>query len=230
MNITLIILGVVILILLYILYTYYSKTTTTLISTASLKATNPPITSVANATNSRYAYGIWVYVNSWDNNAQKVIFSRNNNISVSLDTLTPSLYCNVTMSDNVTQKKVLVTDNFPLQKWVFVIISLDNQFLDCYIDGKLIKSSRLGSSSLIPATPPDEKTPIILGGLTSKMTPFDAVVAKFSRWTVPMDPTTAWNTYMAGNGGSVLGNNVSSFGANVSILKNNIEYSKMTLF
>lgn len=43
MNITLIILGVVILILLYILYTYYSKSTTTLISTASLKATNPQL-------------------------------------------------------------------------------------------------------------------------------------------------------------------------------------------
>jgi len=198
---------------------------------ASLTTTSPPITAINSPTNTRYAYGIWVYVNSWDNTKEKVIFSRKDNISLTLDTNKPSLYCNVTMSDTTTINKTLITDNFPLQKWVFVIVSIDNQFLDCYLDGKLVKSTRLyrgadtGSIVLLPAIPPKETTPIILGS-----TPFDAVVASFTRWITPMDPQTAWNAYMAGNSNGSIMPNISSFGANLFIVKNNLAYSNVKLF
>ena len=37
---------------------------------------------------------------------------------------------------------MIITDNFPLQKWVCIGLSVDSQFVDGYIDGKLIRSQR----------------------------------------------------------------------------------------
>jgi len=231
MNITLIILGIVLIILVYVLYTYStSGSGSSLTTTASLKATNPPITSINSPTSVNYAYGIWIYVNTWDNNVKKIIFSRNNNISVYLDTMTPSLKCDITMSNSSVQT-ILITDNFPIQKWVYIIVSVDNQIVDAYLDGKLVKSQRVyvpataRSPELMPMTPPDLSTPIILGS-----NPFDAVVSKFNRWTSPMDPQTAWNNYLSGNGSTSYASSLSSFNANLSILKDNVIYSKFSLF
>ena len=234
MNITLIILGIVILVLMYVLYKYFSVSASTLQSTAYLKTVNPPITSIQNPTNSRYAYGIWAYINTWDANATKVIFSRAGNIKLYMDNFAPILKCDFTMIDKSIQT-LFVTDNFPLQKWVFIIVSVDGQYVDFYLDGKLVKSQRLYSTdskatptakTLTPATPPDSDVPIILGSAT----PFDAYVANFQRWISPVDPQTAWSAYMAGNGGSSIANTVSAYGVNVSVLKNNIEQSKYVLF
>lgn len=230
MNITAIILGITIIVLIYVLYKYFSISAATLQQTAYLKTPNPPITSINSPTNIRYAYGIWTYVNTWDANTSKVIFSRAGSIKLYLDNYAPILKCDFTMSDSNTQT-VTVTDNFPLQKWVYVIVSVDGEFVDVYLDGKLVNSQRMygstpGVAPVLPATPPDSNIPVVLGSSV----PFDAYVANFQRWTAPVDPQTAWTTYMAGNGGSSLTSAASSYGANLSILKNNIEQSKYILF
>ena len=231
MNITLVILGIVLVILVYVLYKYATVGSGTTLSTnASLKATNPPITSIGSPTSVRYAYGLWIYVNTWDSTIKKTIFSRNKNISLYLDALTPSLKCDITMSDSNVQS-VLITDNFPIQKWVYVVMSVDNQIIDAYLDGKLVKSQRVyvpatsTSPALMPLSPPDSTTPIILGG-----NPFDAVITKFNRWTSPVDPQTVWNAYLSGNGSTKFGSSFQNFNANLSIMKNNMEYSKVALF
>lgn len=224
-------LGITIIVLIYILYTFYNTKAKTLSSTASLKATNPSITSISEPTSTRYAYGIWVYVNSWgDNTNNKVIFSRANNMSVYLSPSAPTLNCDIYMSDAST-KTIQITDNFPLQRWVYIIISLDNQFLDCYLDGKLVKSSRLYSVSnstiIIPATPSSDTatSPVVLGSTN----PFDAVISKFTRWTNPMDPGTAWSTYLSSNSSSFFGS-LKSYGASLNILKDNSSYANLQLF
>ena len=258
MNPVIIILGVVIAILIYVLYTYFSSTSTQLTSVASLKtATLPDITSINNPTNTRYGYSIWVYVNSWDNSQIKTIFSRAGNISLSLSQNAPTLTCNITMNDNSVIPMV-ITDNFPLQKWVFVAISVDNQFVDAYLEGKLVKSQRCvkidstGVISAMPKVPGDSLVAIKLGNLptatittaavpavgttpatpavtTSTVNPFDAYIADFKRWTAPIDPQSAWSTYMSGNGGNGVTKALTSYGVNVSVLKNNIEQSKFSL-
>jgi hypothetical protein len=223
-------LGITILVLLYLLYTYYNTKSKTLSSTASLKATNPSITSISEPTSTTYAYGIWVYVNSWNNNnIEKVIFNRPSNIKVYLSASSPTLNCDVTMSD-ASIKTIQITDNFALQRWVHIIVSLDNQYLDCYLDGKLVKSSRLysvtNSTTIIPATPGSSSTSAIVLGSS---TPFDAVVSKFTRWTSPMDPETAWKTYLSTNSSSMFGS-IGSYGASINILKDSSKYANLQLF
>jgi len=232
MNITLIILGIVLIVLLYALYQYYYATTATLVTTADLNITNPPIAPVANASSVRYAYGLWIYVHSWNNTQSKTIFSRDGNMSLLLDTTTLKLSCSIYMSDG-NYAGISITDNFPLQKWVYVILSVDNQFLDIYLDGKLVKSTRLykpstsSSGPIMPATPPGDATPVILGKPNFK---FDAQIAKFQKFAAPVDPQTAWSNYVSGSGVSTSLMSANNYNAKLSILKNNAEYTKLSLF
>jgi hypothetical protein len=137
-----------------------------------------------------------------------------------------------------TDKTITITDNFPIQKWTHVIVSLDNQFMDIYLDGKLVMSQRLftppsvtGAAAAQPKTPPDNPAPIYLGNSGSTaFTPFDAYIATFIRWTKPMDPQLAWNTYMSGNGGNSITNMFSSYNLNLSVLKNNVQTANYSLY
>jgi hypothetical protein len=176
----------------------------------------------------------------------------------------------------------MITDNFPLQKWVYIIISVDNQYVDAYLDGKLIQSHRfyipqtsaMGSTAaappIIPKIPPPCAAPtviplpgvtpqtsiymylgnsdtanpytyqmtVVVGSTpgTSTVKPvtfqgFDAYVSKFKRWdSGPVDPQTAWSAYMEGNGTNPILGALGNYGASISVLKNNVENSKLVLF
>ena len=232
---TTIILSVIILFLVYVLYAYLTGTVTNLTQTANLNAPVPPITKIEGATNTRYGYSIWVYVKTWSNTGTKTIFSRNNNLKLYLDTTSPSLKLDMTMNRQPTIQTMTITDNFPLQKWVCIALSVDNQFVDAYLDGKLVKSQRFYKSTTsgtpaatvtsMPATPPAQTIAINLGNAAGG---FDAFVAEFKRWTVPIDPQNAWDTYLAGNGTNALSRAFSSYGIDVSVLKNNVEQTKFS--
>jgi len=244
MNPVLIILGIVIAILIYVLYRYFTIKSSTIQSSASLKTPVTQITNIESPTNTRYAYGIWIYVNSWDINANKTIFSRKDNLKLYLDKSSPTLKLDMTMSNSTLATPVVetltVTDNFPIQKWCHIIVSVDNQFVDVYMDGKLVKSKRFytitnsGQTTIgnMPKTPGDITVPVFLGNSDASVTftSFDAYAAMFKRWTGPVDPQTAWSNYMEGNGGNSLSKTLSSYGINVAILKDNVVQSKFALF
>jgi hypothetical protein len=51
-----------------------------------------------------------------------------------------------------------------------------------------------------------------------------------TRSTTATDPQTAWDNYVAGNGENPLAKYLASFGLNVTLQKNNQDYSKITVF
>lgn len=228
MNKIIIVLGVAILILIYILYTYFTAQSTQLSETHSLKASVQTISKVERPFNTRYAHSIWLYVNTWDNNVEKTVIDRTDNMKLYLDAKSPTLKYDLTMSNGETNTMV-ITDNFPLQKWVCIIISVDNQFVDAYIDGKLVKSQRfyIVDGGYMPKQPPSGETPLLLGNTRGG---FDAQIADFRRWTQPVDPATAWDLYLKGNGQQSTLSKLSTYGVDVSILKNNEEATKFSLF
>ena len=230
-----IILIVAILVLLYVLYAYYTDSSSELVQTASLLTQVPPISDISGPKNTRYAHSVWIYVNTWDNNKEKVIFSRDDNLKLYLDQTSPVLKLDVTMNDTTTDipstEPMIITNNFPLQKWVNVTISMDNQFADAYIDGKLVRSQRFfkklePTGSAIPIVPPGKEVPVYLG---NKGGEFDAYATRFRRWTTPIDPETAWDVYMKGNGSSKMASALNDIGIDLSILQNNEEIKKFSL-
>jgi hypothetical protein len=224
---------ILVVVLIYVLYRFFGIVSTELITSASLTGTNPSIPIKNSPSGTRYAYGIWIYVNSWDTSIAKTIYARNDNIKLYFDNITPTLKCDITMNNSTMQtpsvRTVEITDSFPLQKWTQIIVSLDNQYLDAYLDGKLLKSARIyeetATSKDMPKVPSASGAMSLGGG-----TIFDAYVSKFKHWTLPMNPEMAWSSYMEGNGSNSLNSFFSSYGLNMSILKDNVEQSKYRLF
>ena len=111
----------------------------------------------------------------------------------------------------------MITNNFPIQKWTYVIVSVDNQIIDTYLDGKLVSSTKL---TYVPIVSQGD---INIG----QGNPQDIYLASINFWPTPMDPQTAWNYYLQGNGLS----NISS-GTNIqlSLLQNNITQKTFSLY
>ena len=224
MNTVAIILAIVVVLLFYILYSFFLLKSTELSSSADLNIEPPSIPIVNSPSSTRYAYGIWIYVNSWNASAtDKIIFQRANNIVLALDNSSPILKCNITMTGTTPSKSIILTDNFPLQKWVHIVISVDGQYVDGYLDGKLVKSGRMVTDAGGPKDPPGDDNMELGGG-------WDANVSKFQHWSEPLNPQTVWDEYMKGNGQNRFSNYISSYGIDLSIFKDNIQQTTVSLW
>ena len=232
MDATTIILGIVLIILLYILYKYMTTDNSLLQEYVSLNDTQAVITTLEKARTPRYAYGLWIYVNEWDSSTEKTIFKRDGNMEVVLDATTASCVVKIkTGTEATTEHPIQITDNFPLQKWIHLIVSVDNEYVDCYIDGKLVRSARVytppassGGTALLPSIPPEATTGVQLGDGTA----FNAYVTKFKRWIYPINPQTAYSEYMAGNGQGWPG--LPQFGLDLKLTKDNELYKEVSVF
>lgn len=212
MNYTLIVLGIVVAILIYVLYLYFSDDSQEVRDYHDLgkSAMVIPASDLNNDNSRRYAYGLWIYVNSWSSTGEKIFFEREGSLKVSLSEQTPTLKVELSGS---TTKSMTVTSSFPIQKWVYVVISVDNDLIDVYLDGKLVKSNKFDTNPNDPS-----------GELKSGQ--FDAYTARFKRWSHPINPQTVYDEYMKGNGqGSMIG----AYGVDISVLKDNIEQRKFSL-
>jgi hypothetical protein len=230
MNIVVIILGITVIILIYYLYVTFISNRSSLITKIDLNKETKTIaeTDIPNSGSSRYAYSTWVYVNTWNNNSIKSIVSRGtrtvngksvNDFKLYLDSSTPSLKIDIYGRDPVKNldvpQTIIATNNFPIQRWTYVNVSVDGSIVDVYLDGKLVYSKQL---QFIPFTPSGS---IIIGGENQ-----DIQLARLNRQASPMDPQTAWNTYLQGNGIS----GTSSYNVKLAVLQNDVEQKKFTLF
>jgi hypothetical protein len=194
---------------------------------------------VPNSNSIRYSYVVWVYVNSLNNITPCSKKGENGNIFQVLDGEGPYNTCenplfslDINKSTQLNGKIALktptttdksevvpITTNFPVQKWAHLILSVDNNILDIYLDGKIIQSKVLPS---LPAP---------FTNLSKSYIDFgrgDIYIVNFRRLEYPMDPQTAWSLYMSGNGQSTAG--LATYGLNMSVTSNNEDYYKFPLF
>ena len=222
---TAIVLGIIVVILIYVLYVFFINKSSVISKSASLKeGGNEPVSTINSGQSTRYAYGIWVYINTWDSTREKTIFSRKDNIRLYLSANEPNLYCGITCvskdGSSLDEQQILITDNFSIQKWVYVVISSDNSIIDAYIDGKLVNSTKLVTS---PNQPADAKTaPIIYGS------GWDCYVAGLQNWSNPIGPQEAWDNYMDGNS-NALSKFFGSYSLDLAVNKDNVEQSSYTV-
>jgi hypothetical protein len=222
MNIVAIFLGIIIIILIYILYTYITQKPIDINQLTYLKAGTRTIDPnlIKNPTSATFSYAFWVYVNSWDTNRNKQLLSHHSKIIIKLDNDSPKL--ELIYSHSGSSATIDLMSNFPIQKWCYVIVSVDNQILDFYFDGKLVLSKQLAGT-------PDITSSANAGSITIGDSSLpDIYLAKISRWPNAVDPQTAWDTYMNGNGQSNALNNM--YNVKLSVLKNNIETKEFSLF
>ena len=220
MDFSVLILIVVVILLFYYLYVNYIQVNASSHKKYDLNVGNTAIEkgSLSNSASTRYSYSLWIYVNSWSNTSKKSIISRGSDFKLTLDQTTPTLRCNLADQANSGTEKpsIVLTQNFPLQKWTYVIISVDNQIIDIYLDGKLVMSKKL---DYIPKVSDNN---IMIG----EELKHDIFLTSVTYTPSPMDPQTAWNNYIKGNGM----NNQYNVNLKLSILQDNIEHGKVSLF
>jgi hypothetical protein len=170
---------------------------------------------------------MWMYVFNFQGSSQYIVSrgsvadATKKNIGIKLDGSSPKLimeYTATATGSTSAPKSVTITDNFPLQTWVHLIVSVDDKYVDIYMNGKLIKSIQDATID----TPSSTST--IEYGVTN------CYLAKLSRTSMATDPQTAWDNYSAGNGENPMAKYLSSFGLSMTLQKNNQDYSKITLF
>jgi hypothetical protein len=197
MNVALIILIIVILILVLYLVYYVGFSSQILID---LNKSNASIAfaDIKNPANTSFTYGMWIYINNWKTSAKVICEARKTDAETKfklyLDNNQPILKADIYTTDATTRTKtVQITNNFPIQRWVYIVVSVNDAIIDCYLDGKLVKSQQL------------QYLPDMAGDYGINYGQFDAFLTKFSRISTPTDPQTVWNSYMAGNGFSNYG-------------------------
>jgi hypothetical protein len=227
MNYTLIVLGIILVVILYVLYTVISEKGVSVAKKIYLKEANSAVAmkGLTNPESVRYSYNLWLYVNALT--VESDIFT------VGTTGTTPAVFFKLFLSTDAKLKYSITTaiagggtlttneamTNFPLQKWVYISVSVDSNIVDIYIDGKLIRSQKVDSIQ-----PPSKSC------LISYSNTFDAYITKFERRDTPSDPETVWNQYMAGNGGSYFTSLFSAYGANITLTKDSIDLRKFTMF
>ena len=192
MNLIIITLSILLLFLLFILIMYFSNNSTKLVKQSSLLTSNAVIPITSSPSSSRYAFGIWVYVKSWNNNI-KPIFEFPGKMKIYLDASAPTL--SVSIKTNTSSTVMNLTQNFPLQKWTYITVSVDNSYIDAYLDGKMVKSIKIEEIQSDYSEPN-----IYLGGKVN--IPSDIQVSNFLRWSNALTPQDVWKQFIKGNGGN----------------------------
>jgi hypothetical protein len=93
---------------------------------------------------------MWIY-------AKKINTDPNtNNGNTNIFHYGPSIHLDITKDSQLKFHDIIVTEYFPLEQWVFVVICANGNIYDFYLDGKLVKTLEDNTLSI-----PDEKTIII---------------------------------------------------------------------
>jgi uncharacterized protein YxeA len=139
-------------------------------------------------------YAFWINIQSWSNNDKKTILEYGSTgavpkLSVYVDPTDSNMYCDVMTIDN-NAKTILISNNFQLQRWVHVVISLEDRNVDCYVNGRMTNATLLEApQSQLLAT---ESAQVKIGGDAS----FDAYIQKLTRVPKTVDPYTVWVYYL----------------------------------
>jgi hypothetical protein len=190
-----------------------------------------PLTSIDNPGSIRYFYEGWFFVNANQPiQTENVLFNRGNNFVVTLKGSTLNVYVNNNATDSIVNSagvlestgsnpitRLASMNNFPFQKWAHLVINVDGQTIDIYIDGKFVQNVQ--SSTPIVTNDID---PISYGNQYTL-----GFFTKFRRPARSINPQGVWSSYMMGSGQN---NSISNDHLNLQITKKNTVLIDQRLF
>ena len=132
---------------------------------------------------------------------------------------TPSAVMGATNTMAPTILPVLLNgtnSSFPIQKWVYVVVSVSNNFVEAYVNGKFISAVNINNNTTYgingvyqaPAPKdPNAGATFSFGGLGSTMDNgtvrqigCPVMLSQLSRWNTPLSSGEVYNNYIKGNG------------------------------
>ena len=191
-----------------------------------------------NTNSNNYAYSIWFYVTDWSyklgefkdllirgsksghGSPRISLGPYENNLVVSISTFHPKTNQNYTGAAGRPPNKDTTCriQNFPLQRWVNLIVSLNNRTLDLYLDGKLVRTCILPFPAKVVPNAPVIITPN--GG-------FKGFTSNLQYFSNALNPQECFNIYRAGP--KCDDNLLSKYKLRVSYLVDNKEEAEFTI-
>ena len=228
MNSKLVLAVIVILLLLYVIFKALTTSYSTLgtmqkwINKTTLQGSNLPSSFKANS-----AISVWFYIKKWVNGTNLVTFHSDAAASAG------STIFRVTFKDNTNTIRIFPRSgnsnpqydceiaDFPLQKWVNLIISFNGSAMDVYVDGKLMKSCVVNLGSNLNNT-----LSIVLGDDTPK----DDIgfITNVKLKSSPIAPQEAWDIYSQGFGGSPWSDLLNKYKVKLSFIVDNQEQASVS--
>lgn len=122
--------------------------------------------------------------------------------------------------NEATNNPPCIIDGIPIQKWVNIIVSLYQQTLDVYLEGKLVKTCVIPGIAIM-----NNNAPIMITPKQSAILPggFSGWTSSFRYMSYASNPQEAYNIYKDGFGGSILANALSKYRLRFSLIKDNKE-------
>tara|TARA_B110000967_G_C18889071_1_gene566059 strand:+ start:2488 stop:3228 length:741 start_codon:yes stop_codon:yes gene_type:complete len=246
MNYKNIIVGVIVFIILMWLYRYLfnDETKTNLLDGPSKADTNTmvPYTKLSgNASSTDFTYSTWIYVNNWNtkHGKDKIILQRKSNDGnfspqIKLDPYKNDLTINTSYSGGAggpngtsqSSNQTCKINNIPLQKWIHILITINNRALDTYIDGKLVKTCIIEGPPTVSGTANIDICP---ANNNVDEAGFDGFIAKVRYYSRALNPREVYELYKEGYSKSMLGNLFNRYKLRFSYIKDNEEVGNIEL-
>lgn len=227
MNSKLVLAVIVILLLLYVIFKALTTNYTTL-GTMQKWTNKTTLTggTLPNSFKANSAISVWFYIKDWANSANVVKF-------FNTATATGSPIFSVKLKDNtntitIKPRSSNATDceisDFPLQKWVNLLISFNGTAMDVYVDGKLVKSCVVNMGSEIAKT-----QSIVLGEDPTSTNSIDVgFITNVKLKATPIAPQEAWDIYSQGFGGSPWSDLLNKYKVKLSFIVDNQEQTSVS--
>ena len=254
MNYIIIILVIIIVFLIYYVYTIVTAVPTIIKSVDLTQAVaNIPSSAISNPYSTNYTIGVWVYVSQFTpqigrflmygdaaNNASKSMFS------LRMDTTGNNLYADVLVNKiggGTTIMPVLLNltqGSFPIQKWVYVVVSVSYNYIEAYLNGKFMTAVNINNNTSFGVNgirqvqapkDPNAGATFYFGGLgstmddgkTTRTNGCPIILTQLSRWDSPLTAGDIYNNYLKGNGQqtSIWG---PSYHMNINVTQDNNSY------
>ena len=226
MNAKLVLAVVIILLLLYVIFKALTTTYTSLgtmqkwENETTLQGSNLPSNFKANT-----AISVWFYIKKWSDSAKVIHFKKVDQIifQVQFKIGTNTIQIFPQSGASASGKDCEISD-FPLQKWVNLIISFNGSAMDVYVDGKLVKSCVVDGGSKLSDT-----TSIVLGDETKKPPTHDVgFITNVKLKSTPIAPQEAWDIYSQGFGGSPWSDILNKYKVKLSFIVDNQEQTSIS--
>ena len=227
MNSKLVLAVIVILLLLYVIFKALTTNYTTL-GTMQKWTNKTTLTggTLPNSFKTNSAISIWFYIKEWASAANVVKFFDNAGgsgiaiFSVSLKNGTNT----ISINPKKTGATVCEISDFPLQKWVNLLISFNGTAMDVYVDGKLVKSCVVNMGSDIAKT-----QSIVLGEDATTVNSVDVgFITNVKLKATPIAPQEAWDIYSQGFGGSPWSDLLNKYKVKLSFIVDNQEQTSVS--
>ena len=225
MNYTLIIIGFILIVVIYMLYKYFTNATLT----SGVVKLNTPTTytydQLKDPVSKIYSCSAWVFLTG----GSGFIFRREAtsdkklNIGLHINGTTLSLYGGAIPNNNPL---FTITNQIPLQKWIYVVVNVNCDLVEVYLNGKIVKTVKLNGGTLTGGGNFSPTASLIVGDGT-----IQGYITQFIMVTPLIDAATAWKNYLSGNGqGNQFISYVMPYNINMSVSKDDVVQRQFSIF